>query len=86
VDEVRSLMGLVGYCRKFIRNLSQISYLITSFHRKGKKFEWTEECATSFEQLKHFLPNSLALKIENPDKEFIVHIDACKRGLIRVLT
>jgi len=55
VDEVRSFMGLVGYYRRFIRNLSQIAYPITSLKVKGKKFEWTEECEASFEQLKKFL-------------------------------
>ena len=48
VDEVRSFMGLAGYYRRFIRNFSQISYPITSLQRKGKKLEWTEECATIF--------------------------------------
>ena len=49
VDEVRSFMGLVYYYRWFIRNFTQITYSITSLQRKGKKFEWTKECATSFE-------------------------------------
>eukprot|EP00253_Pinus_taeda_P003044 PITA_03044 len=52
VDEVRSFMGLAGYYRRFIKNFSLITYPITSLQRKGKKFEWTEECATSFEKLK----------------------------------
>ena len=52
VDEVRSFMCLAGYYRSFIRNSSQISYPITSLQRKAKKFEWTEECETIFEQLK----------------------------------
>ncbi len=52
VDEVRSFMGLASYYWRFIRNFSQFSYPITSLQRKGKKFEWTEECEASFEYLK----------------------------------
>ena len=57
-----------------------ISYPITSLHRQGNKFEWTEECATSFEQLKQFLTNSLALNITDPYKEFVICTNDCKRG------
>jgi len=49
MDEVRSFMGLEGYYRWFIRNFSQIAYPIKSLQREGKKFEWKEECAISFE-------------------------------------
>lgn len=52
VDEVRYFMGLAGYYRRFIRNFSHIDYPITSLQRKGKKFEWIEQCEDSFEQLK----------------------------------
>ena len=52
VDEVRYFMGLVGYYRRFTKNFSQIAYLITSLHRKGKKLKLTEECEANFEQLK----------------------------------
>ena len=48
---------------------------------KGNKFEWKDECATIFEQLKQLLKNNTLLKILDSDKEFVVCKDACKRGL-----
>jgi len=48
VDEIRSFMGLAGYCKRFIRNFSKIGYPIISLHGKGNKFEWIGECATIF--------------------------------------
>jgi len=52
VDEVRSFMGLEGYYKRFIKNFSCIAYHMRSLERKDNNFEWTEECAASFEQLK----------------------------------
>ena len=85
VDEVRSFMGLAGYYRRFIGNFSCIAYPITSMQQKGKKFEWTKECEASFEQLKQLLTHAPMLKIVDPNKDFVVCIDSCKRGLGGVL-
>lgn len=85
VDEVRYFMGLESYYKRFIKNFSQISYPITSLQRKGKKFEWTEECEASFEQLKQLLTHAPVLKIADPDKEFVVCTNAHKKGLSGVL-
>jgi hypothetical protein len=52
VVEVRSFMGLAGYYRRFITEFSRIAHSITSLQRKGKKFQWTEECESSFQGLK----------------------------------
>ena len=84
-DEARSFMGLASYYRRFIRGLSRIGYPITSLQRKGNKFEWIERFAASFEQLKQLLTNDPVLKIADPDKEFVVCTNACKRGLGGVL-
>ena len=81
VDEVRSFMVLAGYYRRFIRNFLQSAYPITSLQKKGKKFEWTEEYATSFEQLKH----APMLNITYLDQECVECINSCKRGLGGVL-
>eukprot|EP00253_Pinus_taeda_P020236 PITA_20236 len=78
VDEVRSF-------RRFIKKFSHIAYPITSLQRKGKKFKWTKECEAIFEQLKQLLTHAPVLNIVDPDKEFVVCTNACKRGLGGVL-
>ena len=78
-------MGIVGYYQRFVEIFSAIAYPITSLQRKGTKFEWTENCQNSFEQLKLKLTTTPILKIADPDKEFVVCIDACREGLGGVL-
>ena len=55
VIEVRSFLGLVGYYRRFVRGFSVIASSFTKLLKKGIKFEWTEKCQNSFEQLKGML-------------------------------
>jgi hypothetical protein len=49
VAEVRYFMGMEGYCKRFIAWFSKLSHPITSLQRKEKKFQWTEECESSFQ-------------------------------------
>jgi hypothetical protein len=49
VAEVRSFMGLAGYYSRFIAGFSKIAHFITSLQRKGKKFQWIEECERNFQ-------------------------------------
>ena len=49
MTEVRFVMGLFGYYRRFIIGFSRIAHHIMSLQRKEKKFQWTEECESSFQ-------------------------------------
>jgi hypothetical protein len=54
--------------------------------RKEKKFQWTEECEKSFQQLKQLLTSAPILRIADPNEDFVVCTDACKEGLGGVLS
>jgi hypothetical protein len=86
VIKVRSFMGLVGYYRRFIAGFSRIAHSITFLQRKGKKFQWTEECERSFQQLTQLLTSALIMRIVDPTEDFNVCIDACKEGQGGVLS
>jgi hypothetical protein len=79
-------MGLVGYYKRFIARFSKIAHPITSLQRKEKKFQWTEECESSFQRLKQLLTSAPILKIADPNMYFVVCTDACKEGLGGVLS
>ena len=55
VTEVRSFLGLASYYRRFVRDFSVIASPLTKLLKKGIKFEWTDKCQNSFEQLKGML-------------------------------
>ena len=55
MTEVRSFLGVAGYYRGFVKGFSVIASPLTKLLRKGVKFEWTNKCQDSFEQLKEML-------------------------------
>ena len=52
VAEVRSFLGLAGYYRKFVEGFSKIATLLTNILKKDQKFEWSDICQHSFEELR----------------------------------
>ena len=48
VFEIRSLLGLAGYYRRFIEDFSRIAAPMTRLTRKEVKFEWDDRCEEAF--------------------------------------
>ena len=61
VTEVRIFLCLTSYYRRFVRGFSVMASPLTKLLRKGIKFEWTDKCQNSFEQLKGMLVESPVL-------------------------
>jgi hypothetical protein len=51
-SEIQSFLGLACYYRRFVKDFSKIAKLMMKLLEKNKKFEWTNECQASFEELK----------------------------------
>ena len=79
-------MGITSYYQRFIEGFSRIANSITSLQKKGKKFDWNQKCEDSFKKLKTLLTSTPILRIDDPNKDFIVCTDTCNDGLGRVLT
>jgi ribonuclease HI len=58
---------------------------MTELLKKEKKFEWTEGCENSFQELKKRLVSAPVLFLPNLEKEFQVYCDASRQGLGSVL-
>ncbi|KAA3466492.1 Transposon Ty3-G Gag-Pol polyprotein [Gossypium australe] len=85
VFEVRSFLGLAGYYRRFVKGFSMIVTSLTRLLQKDVKFEWSEKCHHSFEQLKALLMKAPVLVQPESGIEFIVYSDASLNGLGCVL-
>ena len=49
VKQVQSFLGFGNFYQKFISHYSDIARPLNDLTKKDKKFEWTEECQTSFD-------------------------------------
>ncbi|TYK22470.1 retrotransposon protein, putative, Ty3-gypsy subclass [Cucumis melo var. makuwa] len=83
--EVRSFLGLAGYYRRFIENFSQLALPLTSLTRKNAKFEWSEKCEQSFQELKKRLVTAPILALPVTGKDYVIYCDASRLGLGCVL-
>ncbi|XP_075081750.1 uncharacterized protein LOC142166417 [Nicotiana tabacum] len=75
--EVRSFLGLAGYYRRFVEGFSSLSAPLTKLTQKETKFQWTEACERSFQELKNKLTSAPVLTL--PEGKANVVADALSR-------
>ncbi|XP_074337594.1 uncharacterized protein LOC141674791 [Apium graveolens] len=74
--EVRSFLGLAGYYHRFVEGFSTIAMPLTQLTRKSNKFIWTDECETSFQELKKRLVTSPVLTLLSGLGSYVIYSDA----------
>ena len=85
VSEVRSFLGLAGYYRKFVEGFSKIATPLTNLLKKDHKFEWSDTCQHSFEELRQRLKTTPVLVLPSGKDDYVVYSDAFRQGLGCVL-
>ncbi|WVZ55036.1 hypothetical protein U9M48_005754 [Paspalum notatum var. saurae] len=84
-SEIRSFIGLAGYYRRFIEGFAKIARPMSTLLQKDKKFEWTEACERSFQELKKRLTTAPVLVLPDIHRDFVIYCDASRQGLGCVL-
>ncbi|XP_076446988.1 uncharacterized protein LOC143284205 [Babylonia areolata] len=85
--ELRSILGLAGYYRKFVPRYAEVALPLTEKTR-GKeptKVSWSPECQKAFDSLKDALVSAPILQLPDQSKPFVLRTDASGTGLGAVL-
>ena len=84
--EVRALLGMGSYYRRFIRDYSEKMQPLIQLTKKHQKFDWTPACQEAFEQLKRALTGPEIMAYPKDEGEFILDTDASGTAIGAVLS
>ncbi|CAB3992723.1 Hypothetical predicted protein [Paramuricea clavata] len=86
IKAVRSFLGMVTYCAKFIPNFSDLTEPLRELTRKNVPFCWTSRHAKSFNAVKAALTSATVMAYFDQTKETELITDASPFGLSAILT
>jgi hypothetical protein len=85
VTQICSFLGLAGYYRRFIPNISKVTKPMTKLLEKEVKFKWSLQCEEAFLTLKKLLTTTPVLAQPDIEKLFNLYCDASGTGIRGVL-
>ncbi|XP_033725336.1 uncharacterized protein K02A2.6-like [Pecten maximus] len=84
--ELRSFLGIVNYCGRFMKNLSATLHPLHQLLQKDCKWQWNEECQNAFEEVKNMVTSKEVLTHYDPTLPLRVASNASPKGLGAVLS
>lgn len=81
VKEVRAFLGLCNFYRRFAEMFAQVVAPLVALLKKDRKWEWTAECADSFEAAKSIFLNVCVVYHPDFSRDFYVNADASSYGI-----
>jgi len=85
--DVRSLLGMLSYYRKFIPHFASLSCPLTDLLVKGKPnvVRWSEQCENALRGIQQCFSKSPVLVLPDLKRQFVVRTDASDVGVGAVL-
>lgn len=85
LSDIGSFLGLAGYCHCFFEGFSSIVSPLTQLAQKKVKFQLSDSCEKSLQELKTQLTSTSVMTLPNGVDDFVVYYDASRVGLSCVL-
>ena len=86
VTELRSFVGFCSYYRRFVKNFALIAKPLHDLTKKGTNFVWSDQCQTSFDNLRKELSTTPVLAHPDFKERFILDTDASQYAIGAVLS
>ncbi len=87
VKEVQRFIGFANFYRRFIKNYSSVVAPLTALTKGGGiKIHWSPEAARAFKELKRRFTSAPILSIPDPERPFVVEVDASEVGVGAILS
>lgn len=83
--DVRRFLGMVGYYKRFIKDLSKVATPLTNLTKKNRNFTWYAKCEYVFVGMKKKLTSTSVLLIPKSNVELTLYTDGSGIGLGAVL-
>ena len=84
--ELRSLLGLINYYGRFIRNCSSLLHPLNRLLRNDVKWKWNNDCERSLTKVKNIVSSSQVLTHYSTERPLILATDASSYGIGAVIS
>ncbi|CAJ1078658.1 Pol polyprotein [Xyrichtys novacula] len=84
--QLQRFLGFANFYRRFIRNYSSVAAPLTTLTSTTKIFGWTPEADKAFSELKQRFVSAPILIQPDPERQFILEVDASDTGVGAVLS
>ena len=86
LKETRAYVGFCSYYRRYLKDFSALASPLHALTRKNARFEWTEECQRSFDELKKRLTAAPIVALPRDEGEYRLDTDASAWSMGAVLS